>query len=227
MSMHDQIRLDAAESAFFKRQLEFIDRTVYEHVYPENKARRLIPTQAGVPDWAKVYTWRLFEKFGNAKIVANMADDIPRADVAGTEESKVIKPIASSYGWDVFEIKAAAATGTALDSLKAMSARLAIETELDRILALGDTTHGLDGLLALGDVTPANVAVKAYGDTEWTTDATPDSSPTDRRSRCGCRMARSWSGPASRRSNSGRAHLALCVQDCPWDGETIFGGATA
>ena len=101
MLENNNTRLDAAESVFFKRQLEFIDKQLCEVIFPEHKARRLIPTQPGVPEWAKVYTWRLFEKFGKAKIVSNMADDIPRADTAGTEQSNIIKPIASSYGWDV------------------------------------------------------------------------------------------------------------------------------
>ena len=166
-------RLDASESAFFARQLEHVDKTLYETVFPENKARKLIPTQPGVPDWARVYTWRLFDKFGRAKIISNTADDIPRADVSGAEESKIIKPVAASYGWDVFEIKAAAATGTPLDALKAVSARFAVETEIDRILMLGDSDHGLIGLLGLSNTTSFTPADKAAGGKTWAV-ATPD-----------------------------------------------------
>jgi hypothetical protein len=168
------LRLDAGESVFFNRQLEAIDKTVYETVYPENKARSLIPTQQGIPDWAKVYTWRLFSKFGQAKIAANMADDIPRADVAGEEASKVIKPVVASYGYDLFEIKAAAATGTPLDALKAQAARFAIESEIDSILALGDAVNNLQGLLAIAAGTTAlTLGTKAAGGLTWAV-ATPD-----------------------------------------------------
>lgn len=148
------LRLDANEGVWFARQLEYIDNTVYETIFAENRARQLIPTAGGIPDWARVYTWRQFTSFGKAKISANMADDIPRADRAGTEESKIIKPVTASYGWDIFEIKAAAATGTPLDALKATAARFAIESEIDEILAIGAADHNLEGLLTLASVTP-------------------------------------------------------------------------
>jgi len=168
------LRLDAGESIFFARELEAIDKQVYETIYPENKARSLIPTQQGIPDWAKVYTWRLFSKFGAAKIAANMADDIPRADVTGEEASKVIKPCVASYGYDLFEIKAAAATGTPLDALKAMAARFAIETEIDDILVNGNTAHALEGLLTIAaGTTTADPTAKAAGGLTWAV-ATPD-----------------------------------------------------
>lgn len=162
------VRLDAAESVFFKRQLEAVDRTLYETLFPENKARTLIPTQGGIPDWARVYTWRMFEQFGKAKIAANMADDIPRADRTGSEDSKIIKPVTSSYGWDIFEVKAAAATNTPLDALKAVAARFAIETEIDEILAIGNTQNNLTGLLNLSSTTSFTVSTKAAtGLTAW------------------------------------------------------------
>lgn len=173
MAPNNQLRLDASESVFFARQLESIDQQIYETVFPENKARSLIPTQGGIPDWAKTYTWRMFTKFGSAKIAANMADDIPRADVVGEEASKIIKPVVASYGYDLFEIKAAAATGTPLDSLKAMAARFAIEQEIDDILANGNSSHNLSGLLNLSSTTSYTLGTKAAGGTTWAV-ATPD-----------------------------------------------------
>lgn len=169
-----EARLDAAESVWFKRQLEFIDKTMYETVWPENKARSLIPTQGGIPDWAKAYTWRMFDRFGKAKIAANMADDIPRADRSGQESSKIIKPVTAAYGWDIFEIKAAAATGVQLDAMKAVAARFAIETEVDEVLAIGASAHGLEGLLNQGTFNNITPITKTGGGTAWTLAATPD-----------------------------------------------------
>ena len=172
------LHLDASESVFFKRQLEFVDRQMYEVVFPENKARQLVPTQQGIPDWARVYTWRMFSKVGRAKIIANTADDIPRADATGEEDSKIIKPIAASHGWDIFEIKGAAATGTPLDAMKAAASRFAIETEMDRILALGDAAHNLDGLLALTGTVTRTPDAKTGGGTTWAA-ATPKEMAAD------------------------------------------------
>lgn len=161
------VRLDAAESVWFKRQLESVDRQQYDVQFPENKARQLIPTQQGIPDWARLYTWRMFTKVGRAKIIANKADDIPRADATGEEDSKIIKPVASSYGWDIFEIKAAAATGTPLDAMRAAACRHAVETEVDSVLALGSDLHNLEGLLSLSGTQTTTPGVKSGGGTTW------------------------------------------------------------
>jgi hypothetical protein len=171
-----KFRLDAAESVWFKRELEFVDETQYQTIYEENLARQLIPTQSNVPDWASVFTTREFSKFGKAKIVANMADDIPRVDVSGKETPKIIKPIADAYGWDIFEIKRSIAQGTHLDAMKAAAARYAIETEVDRILSLGDTEYNLSGILALdteASITPIVAITKTGGGTNWSVGALP------------------------------------------------------
>lgn len=175
MSMFDpqNARLDAAESVFFKEQLAEIDSTVYSEIFPDLRGRELIPTQPGVPDWARVYKWRMFDRFGRAKIIANMAGDLPRVDARGTEGSKIIKNIGDSYGWDIFEIKEAAAQQTPLDSMKALAARYAADEEIDRILALGDTDHNLEGLLTFTGAATFTPSTKAAGGTEWA-NATPD-----------------------------------------------------
>ncbi len=161
------VRLDASESVWFKRQLEAVDKQQYDVVFPENKARVLIPTQQGIPDWARVYTWRMYNKVGKARIIANKADDIPRSDATGAEDSKVIKPVASSYGWDIFEIKAAAATGVPLDAMRAAACRHSVETEVDGILALGSVEHNLEGLLSLSGTQTETPCAKSGGGTTW------------------------------------------------------------
>ena len=168
-----QDRLDAAESVWFKRQLEFIDRQMYETVFPDNLARLYIPTQSGVPDWANVYTWHMFEKFGKAKIIGNHGDDLPRADATGSEASKIIKDLGVAYGWTLREVKRSNATGVPLDAMKAMSARFAIDTEMDNILANGLATHNLEGLLSLTGANTYTPITKAGGGTTWAV-ATPD-----------------------------------------------------
>jgi hypothetical protein len=176
MAGKQALRLDASESVWFRRELEFVDEEQYQVIFEENRARLLIPSQNNVPDWASVYTWRQFTKFGKAKIVANMSDDIPRVDVSGVEQPKIIKPIADAYGWDIFEIKRSIAQGTHLDAMKAASARYAVETEIDRILALGDAEHNLDGLLTFdtkGAITPVTAITKTGGGTNWSAAATP------------------------------------------------------
>lgn len=168
---NDNTRLDASESLFFKRQLEAIDKTVYETIYPELKARSLIPTVEGVPDTAPIYTWRMFNKVGSAKIVANMSDDLPRSDATGDESSQFIKTLGASYGWDVIEIKEANRVGTPLDSMKAGAARYAIENKIDQILATGDTYDGTNywarGLLNQANAGSYTPVTKSGGGLTW------------------------------------------------------------
>lgn len=167
------LKLDASESVWFKRELEFVDETQYEVLFEENLARKLIPTQNNIPDWASVYTWRQYTKFGKAKIAANMSDDIPRVDVSGEEQPKIIKPITAAYGWDIFEIKRSIAQGTRLDAMKAAVARFAIETETDRILSIGDADHNLTGVLKIAGITPVTAITKTGGGTNWSAAAKP------------------------------------------------------
>lgn len=162
-----QLRLDAAETAFLRRQMEYVDKEAYQAVWPQNLARQYIPTQPGVPDWANVYTWQMFETFGRAKIIGSHADDLPRADAKGTDKSRIIKDLGASFGYTIREIKRANATGVPLDTMKAMAARFAIETELDSILALGLSSHNLEGLLNLTGANTYTPITKTGGGTAW------------------------------------------------------------
>ena len=167
--MQSEMRLDAGESLWFKRQLEYIKTELIEKLVPANLARLYIPTEEGVPDWVNVFTYRQVTRYGVAKIIGHDPDDIPTADASGTEFSKVIKTIASSYRYTIDEIKAAAATDTPLDAQKAMSARMAIDNELDRILAFGDTGTGLEGLLSLSTVASPLTPTAKTGGAPWAT----------------------------------------------------------
>jgi len=172
MSSNEQ-RLDAAESVFFKRQLESIDTRVYTKFKAETKARLLIPTQDGVDEDARVHTWRMFDHYGQAKFISNAADDLPTADADGEEQSTVIKPLGLAYGWDIFEIKAAAKGNFDLGSERAMATRAGIERLIDDTLATGDAVYGLEGILNLTGVGTYTLGTKAAGGLTWAV-ATPD-----------------------------------------------------
>jgi hypothetical protein len=174
-----QTRLDAVESVFFKRQLETIDARVYDTKYPEYKARRLLPTQDGVDPTSKVYTYRMFDTFGSAKWIGNMSDDLPRAEASGAEASTIIHPMGASYGYSVYDIRAAAKMGTPLDSLKAMGARRAIEEKIDLALSLGDSSVNVKGLLTLSSTTSYTPVTKAAGGTTWGTLSAPNATPDE------------------------------------------------
>jgi len=170
---NNEQRLDAAESAFFARQLESIDTQVYTKFKAVAKARSLIPTQQGVDENARVYTWRMYDHYGVAKIISNSADDLPSADADGEEQSQIIKNLGLSYGWDIFEIKAAMKAGFDLDNEKATATRAGIERLIDNLLATGDAVYGIEGLLAITGAATYTASTKGAGGLTWAV-ATPD-----------------------------------------------------
>ena len=186
-----EMRLDAGESLFFLRQLELIDTQAYKVRYPALLGRQIIPTLAGVPDWAHVYTFRQFDQFGTAKLIANSADDLNAAEATGQEYSTPIRAIGESYGYDVFELQAAAASAQMLsnmpimlEQLRASAARYACESAVDLMLAQGKipmpggvgpaTVPGIFGLYNQPGATVFTPGAKALGGTTWGSIATPN-----------------------------------------------------
>lgn len=170
----DSDHFDAAESVFFKRELEDIDKRVYEKRYPALMATKLIPMITGVAPETRVYTWREFDKKGAAKIIGDYADDLPRIDVDGAEYSQVIKDVGDSYQYSIMEVKAAAKGMANLDELRASAARYFVEEKIDSILSLGDAASGLKGILNLANTTAFTPGTKTAGGLTWGTVAAPN-----------------------------------------------------
>lgn len=170
----NDVRLDASESVFFKRELEAIDARVYEVKYPEYKARRLIPTQDGVSESDKVYTYRMYDTFGKAIWVGPGSSDSPVGEATGDEVPQVIRPLTAGYEYDIFEIQAAARQNRPLDSMKAMGARRAMEELIDQALSIGVANMGLKGLLGIANTTTFTPSTKTAGGLTWGTMAAPN-----------------------------------------------------
>ncbi len=175
-------RLDAGEAWTFLRQLEDIDKKAYMRRFPQLKARQIIKTFQNVAAWAAAYTWREWTPAGKAAIISNASDDLPMSDITGKENSQVIKDLGGAYGFTLKELKWSAATGTPIDNMRAITARLAMEQLIDAILAKGSADAGLFGVLNLDStaITSANRVTSyvlstkaASGSTKWGTLAAP------------------------------------------------------
>jgi hypothetical protein len=164
--------LDAAESAFFLRELEAVKAKTYDRKYEKYKARELIPVDRSAGPGAETITYQSFSKVGVAKIIANYADDLPRADVFGQEFSSPVKSLGSSYGYNLQEVRTAAMAGRPLNERKATSARRAIAVQEEAIAAMGNAQTGLPGLLTNPNITAIAAAVKGAGGTTWAAPAT-------------------------------------------------------
>lgn len=134
------------ESVFAARQLDYVKARTYDRKLPPMKGLTLVPQSSEVPEWAETFTYRYYDQVGMAKVVANYADDLPRADVKGAEKTVRIKDIGDSYGYNIAELRASTALGANLPTRKASAARRAIEVKLNQIAMVGDVQYGLFGL---------------------------------------------------------------------------------
>ena len=167
-------RADANESAFFKRQIEYIKAKTYDVKYKDLKAFDLIPISNEVPSGATQVTWRQFAGVGFAKIISDYANDFPRVDVYGVESTTLVRGIGASYGYNVAEVRRAQLANVPLDQKKANMTRRAIEQVINQLAWLGDTNYSINGLLNFPGITAATIPNDGTAaSTLWTT-KTPD-----------------------------------------------------
>lgn len=136
-------RLDAAESVFFERQLDYIYAATYDIKYPDLMARAYVPVSNAAPSGSAEVTYRQFDRRGRAKIIKPGATDSPRVDILANEFSRPVRWGSASYGWNIVEIRQAQMAGLPLDARKAAAARRAQEELLDEIAALGAADYGI------------------------------------------------------------------------------------
>lgn len=152
-----QARFDAALTAAFARQFEYVFKELYETEYPEHRAMEFIPVSTEVPPGSLMHTYRMINKIGNAKIISSsgMAQDFPNADIEGEETPLPVVTLGSSYNWTVLDMQRAAMSqqgNLPIEALKADSARYAIEYLLEQLAAVGSANDGLPGLTNLPGV---------------------------------------------------------------------------
>jgi hypothetical protein len=164
--------LDANESIFFARELEYVKKNTYDVLFPELKMVSLIPVSFEAGPSAETITFESYTMLGIAKVISNYADDLPRVDVKGTEDTVRVKSLGDAYGYNRQEIKASMATGKNLPTRKATAARKAIDTLIDTIALTARATDGLYGglcgLLYNANVTKGAVATRG-GHVTWAT----------------------------------------------------------
>jgi len=167
-------RLDANEGIFFARQLEYIRPKTYDVKRAQLNAIALMPVDISTNPGAEFITYRQYDQVGIAKIIANYADDLPRADVTGKEFTSPVRGIGDSYGYSVQEIRAAQYTGTDLSSKKQAAARRAHDELINKLAWFGDATSGLPGLLSNVNIPGYTVPAVGTGTSKLWTTKTPD-----------------------------------------------------
>ena len=168
-----EARLDANESAFFLRQLEFIMPEVYEVEHIELKARTLLPIDSRAPAGTRTITWRIWDRVGLARLISDYSRELPKVALYGREQSVKVRDIGVAYSYSIMEIKSAQLTNISLDMEYALAARRAAEELLSKIAWNGDSATGLQGLLTYPGIPEYTVPADGTGSSKKWTDKTP------------------------------------------------------
>lgn len=168
------INLDDATTIFFARELEYIKARSYDVEYPALKATQLIPVSSEADPGAEVITYQQYDKVGMAKIISNYADDLPASDVKGKEFTARVRPIGSSFSYNIQEIRNAQMAGKPLEQRKANAARRSVEQKINKIAWFGEEEYGLQGFVDNPNVTRVKVADNDDSTSTKFEDKTPD-----------------------------------------------------
>lgn len=150
-------RMDDA-GLFLERQLEYIRPQVFETVYADIKYPTILPVTAEAGNGAQTFTYRIMDSTGEFKLIADAADDLPRADISQTEKSIVFRSFGGSFGYTVQELRAAQMANIALEQRRAAAVRRAYEEKVEEVAMFGEASASLPGFFnnATVDVLQAN-----------------------------------------------------------------------
>lgn len=170
----NEMRLDEGEQVFFDQQLALVKSRTYDVEHKALKALTLLPVSTEQDPGATHIIYRSYDKVGMAKIIADYANDFPRADIGGIEHSSPVKDLGVSYGYSIKEIRRAQKAGVALDAKRAEAARRAIDEKQDTIAWKGDAKSGLPGFWNHEGITEYTAAMNAGGTSRAWADKTAD-----------------------------------------------------
>lgn len=167
------VKFDANETAFLARQLEQIRARSYDIKYAPLDAVSFLPVDTEISNGVEAVTYRQYEMFGMAKIVADYANDFPTANVIAREFTSKVKSLGASYQYSIQEMRAAQFSGVPLEQRKANAARRGIDQMHNTLARVGSSADGLLGFLNQSNTTTFSVPNGAAGTATWVT-KTPD-----------------------------------------------------
>lgn len=158
---------DEGESAFLERQLEHIEGRVYDYKLRELKFRRLFPV-SNEGQGSETIAYDIVRGAGVAKVIANGADDLPRADTFVDRHYAVVRPVGISFAYTTQELRNAAFSNVPLEARRGVAARRGMEEKLSDIAWNGDSQYSLLGILDNPNIPQAQVAAPGTGsDRTW------------------------------------------------------------
>lgn len=170
----DPMHLDAGESVFFKRELEYVKTKSYDTKYKAMKGLAIVPMSTEANNGVESITWRRFSGYGVAKFISDYAHDFPSVDVAGEEVTVKPKGIGDKYHYSIKEIRSSQYSGKRLDQRRAQAARRAIDQKMNDTVISGDATTGLQGFINYTGITEDTVVADGTGSSKLFSTKTSD-----------------------------------------------------
>jgi hypothetical protein len=164
-------RMDDA-GLFLERQLEFIRPQVFEVTYADIKYPTLLPVTSEAGQGAQTFTYRIMDSTGEFKLIADAADDLPRADISQVEKSINIRSFGGSFGYTVQELRAAQMANISLEQRRASAVRRAYEEKVEAVAMFGEASVNLAGFFN-------NATVDVIAADRWFTGTTASGTSQD------------------------------------------------
>lgn len=170
---------DANDTVFLERELNVLRTKVLEVQYPELKARTFVPKATDIPNSATVYSYKIYDRIGQAQFGSYDTTDAHRIDAKAREEFGRVWPVTATYDFTIAELREAARTNTPLAELKPRLARDIIERGVDSVVAFGSIpdvvtgafpTTTLQGLINNSDVVSQSILTGQ----QWSVSGVPD-----------------------------------------------------
>jgi hypothetical protein len=133
------------QSVFLKQQLNHVLNLTFQETFPALKARTFIPVNRSIPQAAETVSARIWDSYGEAKVLNPNADDFPSVSVGQREAYAPIKSLGCFFEYSVLDLRRSELAGTGLDAKLAIAARQTIESKIDKLAVNGDEHVGIKG----------------------------------------------------------------------------------
>ncbi len=136
----------SSQSVFLKEQLNHVLNQAFQENFPALKARVFIPVNRSIPPAAETISARIWDSYGEAKVLNPNADDFPSVSIGQREAFAAIKSLGCFFEYSVMDLRRSQLAGTGLDARLATAARQTIEAKIDKLAVNGDDKVGIKGL---------------------------------------------------------------------------------
>ena len=177
--------MDADQTLYTTRELEFVERQSYDVLYPEFLSDWLWPVHMDAPSGAERVGHESYDKHGEGEITSDEANDAPVSSVSKKTFKQDAVTIRDSARWTVHELRQEAmanmgnlrsSSNKSLIQRRLDASRFAIEKSKERAVSLGwsdehKTIKGIYNTDSLVTLKPSNLNISDWFDPNTTADS--------------------------------------------------------